>query len=132
MGMYTELIFSARLQDNLNEDVINDIEYLCGNKKVDENKTTLPDVLLKSIPLLRGRSYGLAPSMPPIFKRDEYTGLWELVVRCSLKNYRGQIERFLEWVKPHIYSASGFNGMYAITMYEDDNKPSIYYLYDRY
>lgn len=131
MGMYTELIFSARLNDNLSEDIVNDIGYLCGNNEVDTNKTTLPDVLIKSLPLLRGGSYGLAPSMPPIFKRDEHTGLWELVVRCSLKNYRGQIESFLEWIKPHIYSASGYNGMYAITLYEEFSKPKIYYLYDR-
>lgn len=129
--MYTELIFSARLKDNLNENVINDIEYLCGNNKVDANKTTLPDTLLKSLSLFHGGSYGLAPSMPPIFKRDEYTGLWELVVRCSLKNYRGQIEGFLKWIEPYIHSASGYNGMYAITLYEEFDEPKIYYLYER-
>jgi hypothetical protein len=62
--------------------------------------------------------------------RDDITKCYHISTRANLKNYDGDIEAFLEWMKPFIDSGSGARDMYAIVIYEECEEPTIYYLYD--
>ena len=46
-----------------------------------------------------------------------------LVVDCDFKNYGGEIEAFLDWVKP-LSTTKGFVGFYQ---YEEAEKPTLIY-----
>jgi len=123
--MYTELIFGASFKKNTPQNVIDTIRYLAGDLEEE------PEGYLweEDRNVLVNGSYYFAVSDPVIkMWQDEITDQWILSARSNLKNYENEIEKFLELVKPWIDSGSGYNDMYAITMYEEDNEPKIYYL----
>lgn len=62
---------------------------------------------------------------------DENGSQWHISSRTNLKNYEGEIESFLQWIKPYIESGSGAKEMYAIVTYEESEEPTIYYLENR-
>lgn len=51
-----------------------------------------------------------------------------LLDKSAQKNYKNDIENFLEWLVPYIDGGSGRRDMYAISIYEEDSEPKIYYL----
>lgn len=61
---------------------------------------------------------------------DDIRSEWIVSSRTNIKNYESEIQTFLEWIKPFIDSGSGDRKMYAITIYEEQSEPTIYYLYD--
>lgn len=61
---------------------------------------------------------------------DDIGKNWCLSSRSNIKNYNNEIDTFLRWIKPHIASGSGTNEMYAIVIYEESKRPTIYYLDD--
>ena len=50
--------------------------------------------------------------------------------RGSFFDREKNMATFLEWIKPFVDSGSGNRDMYAITIYEGQSEPTIYYLYD--
>ena len=50
--------------------------------------------------------------------------------RANIKNYGGEIEAFLKWIKPYIGSANGHYDLYAIVHYEESKAPTLYFLND--
>lgn len=126
MGMYTELIFGAEFKKDTPKELIDTLRYMVGDL------TDKPDRYLWSEnrnPINWGGSYYFAISKT-VSKMwyDEISESWTLSSRTNLKNYNGEIESFLELVKPWIQSGSGTRDMYAITIYEESAEPTIYYL----
>lgn len=80
--------------------------------------------------LFRGSSYyfGVNKSVSKMWK-DDFGENWVLSTRSSIKNYKGEIEAFLEWIKTYIDGGSGYRDMYAIVIYEEAEAPDIYYLH---
>lgn len=129
MGMYTELIFGASLKKDTPAPVINAIKYMCGELDVKPSDFPLPDGCCTW--LFQGGSYYFAVSSSVVdFRKDDISNEWVLSARCNIKNYGGEIETFLEWVKPFIESGSGSRDMYAMTIYEEDATPTLYFLED--
>nr|DAI89492.1 MAG TPA: hypothetical protein [Caudoviricetes sp.] len=129
MGMYTELIFGASLKKDTSSQVINAIKYIVG--EIEEKPADFPLSEGRCEWLLRGSSYYFGVSSPvKKFWQDEISGEWVLSSRSNIKNYGNEIEEFLDWIKPHIESGSGIKEMYAMTMYEEQSEPTIYYLED--
>lgn len=118
--MYTELIFKAELKKETPEQIINAVKYMMGEL---EDK---PD----DFPLPQGRCEWLLNGgcSNNIWFAD-ITKTWHIRSRSEIKNYENEIEMFLEWIKPHIERGSGAKDMYAITIYEEDFEPTIYYLH---
>jgi hypothetical protein len=128
MGMYTELIFGARLKTYTPENVINALKYMIGETK--ERPIDFPFSTERADYLLRSGSYYFGVNQPvSSLRRDNPSGLWVLSTRSNIKNYDNDIETFLEWVKPYIESGSGSKDMYAIVIYEEQSEPTIYYLH---
>jgi len=128
MGMYTELIFGAELKKETPEQVINALKYIIGELEDKPNDFTLPKGRYENV--LRSSSYyfGISKSLSKIWF-DEISKSWKISSRSNIKNYENEIEMFLEWIKPHIKRGSGAKNIYAITIYEEDFEPTIYYLH---
>jgi len=123
--MYTELILGCDLKKDTPSEVIDTILLLIG-----EAVKTKPLIEFKRNPL-NGSSYyfGVSESLT-FFKRDELTKRWILSVRANIKNYDSDIEKFLAWIKPYVYSGSGGLDTYALVMYEEDLYYKHYNLYE--
>ena len=127
--MYTELIFGADLKKDTPENVIEALKYMIGDTREKPKDFPLPDGRCEW--LFRGSSYYFGVSSPVSKMWKDSNGCnWVLSTRSSIKNYKGEIEAFLEWIKPYIDSGSGSNDMYAIVTYEEAETPDIYYLHD--
>lgn len=132
MGMYTEIYFCAELKE-LPEDVEKTIFWLIENEYCDGKK---PDFLPshefftseRFDFLLIGTSCYFPEVEKVIFKKCEYTKKYTLFFKSSIKNYDGEIEKFLDWIEPYIMHGSGIKDMYAYTIYEEAEEPIIYYL----
>jgi hypothetical protein len=129
MGMYTELIFGAELKKDTPENVIEALKYMIGDTEEKPKDFPLPDGRCER--LFRGSSYYFGVNSP-VSKmwKDDICGNWVLSTRSNIKNYAGEIETFLGWIKPYIYDGSGYRDMYAIVTYEEAEEPNIYYLHD--
>lgn len=127
--MYTELILGADLKKDTPPEVIETLKYILG--EIEEKPTNFPLSEGRCEWLLRGASCSFGVSSP-VSKLwfDEVIGYWIISSRSNIKNYGGEIEEFLEWLKPYISSGSGNRNFYAITIYEDSEIPQIYYLND--
>lgn len=126
MGMYTELIFGAELKKDTPGEVIESLKYMLGRTEKPQF-FSLPDGRCEW--LFRSASYYFAISEAVNnFRYDDISKCWVLSARCNIKNYEGEVETFLEWIKPHIHSGSGYRNMYAIVMCEEASEPTIYYL----
>ena len=127
MGMYTELILGAELKKDVPDIVVNTLKYLVGD--IEEKPRDFPLTGERSDWMLQMGSYYFAINNS-VCKMwfDDIDSRWHISTRSNLKNYDGEIEEFLEWLKPYIDGGSGFNDMYAIVMYEEAEEPTIYYL----
>ena len=127
MGMYTELIFGANLKKDTPKNVIEALKYMTGEKKEKPDNFPLPDGRCEW--LFQGSSYYFGVSRPVSkIMLGDIGGNWILSTRSNIKNYEGEIETFLKWIKPYIDSGSGKRDMYAIVTHEQHNSPTIYYL----
>lgn len=126
MGMYTELIFGAELKRDTPNEVIQALKYMLGEIER-PNNFPLPNGRCEY--LFQGSSYYFGIS-EPVNKMWLDGGNWKISTRSSIKNYGGEIEEFLEWIKPYIQSGSGSRDIYAIVTYEESAEPTIYYLHE--
>lgn len=129
MGMYTELIFGASIKEDAPEEVIEALKYMIGKTDEKPENFPLPDGRCED--LFRGGSYYFAINDPATkMWLDHITKQWHISTRSNIKNYENEIETFLEWIKPHIDSGSGARDLYAITIYEEQDAPTLYYLHE--
>ncbi len=131
MGMYTELIFGASIKKDAPKEVINTLHYLVNGKKLYEEVEIEKSVTDGRNVLNGGGSYyfGVCDGVAKMWF-DDIRSEWIVSSRTNIKNYESEIQTFLEWIKPFIDSGSGDREMYAITIYEEQSEPTIYYLYD--
>lgn len=137
MGMYTELIVGCSLKRNIPIKIINVLRFLTDDSPYKSSEGLwIPDDKFFQTDrwslLLTGCAYefGGCYDNQTLFKYDDIIDRWFLSVRCAVKNYTGEIEFFLDWLKPFIHRGSGGMNMYAISIYEDEDHPTIYYLGD--
>jgi hypothetical protein len=131
MGMYTELIFGASIKKDAPQIVINTLHYLVNGTKLFEFVEIEKSVTEGRNVLNGGGSYyfGVCDGVAKMWF-DDNRKEWIVSARHNIKNYEGEIDTFLEWVKPFIDSGSGEREMYAIKIHEEQAEPTIYYLYE--
>ena len=74
--------------------------------------------------MLQSRSYYFDGGWSANLVKDTITTSWELNVRSDFKNYDNEIEHFLDWLAPHIYT-DGFLGYYR---YEEEDMPTLIFM----
>lgn len=129
MGMYTELILGARLSKNTPEVCIKALDHVINGKKTesDEVKKFIDEYSLYCLFFCSSYYFGVCKSNQH-FWRDVISGTWHISTRANLKNYDGEIEKFLNYIKHYIESGSGYSEIYAFVIYEEDRMPKIYSL----
>lgn len=120
MGMYTEFNIGVALKKNTPSEVIDILKYMV--RDVEDRPSTLPDhPLFKTdrwFILFTCGSYYFDGETNSMFNFDDIDGKWYLTVRSSLKNYCSEIEKFLDWIRPYLYT-TGFLGYFWYEEYED-------------
>ena len=131
MGMYTEVIVGCTLKKNLPKVCVNALTLISNRQEINENDKETEE-FIKEYDLYKicwsESAYFGAPSHC-IFRRleDNYEDYYSLSIRANLKSYNGEIEKFLEYIRPYVYWGSGINELYAMTIYEEDKEPKLWF-----
>jgi hypothetical protein len=127
MGMYTELVMSARLKDD--PDMIAALKWMLAEG---ERPETLPNHELftkgRANWMLTCCSYYFVPRSMHLLEFDDISKDWTFIVRCDLKNYDGEIEAFVDWLTPYFDEE---DEMVGYKRYEEDREPTIIYSPER-
>lgn len=124
MGMYTELVLGIEIEDN--DKIIQTLRYMLGETEyqpVDDHelfKTDRWDYMLKC-----DSYYFDGQTDSKLYMDDLYEDnpKFYLNVRCNLKNYNNEINKFLDWLNPYI-KTFGFLGYLR---YEENEDPTLIY-----
>lgn len=129
MGMYTELHFNAELVRKPPQQVLDVLGYMTG--AVETKPPTLPDHALFGTERWEGMllcsSYYFPLSTASSIDWDDIANSHYLRVRCNLKNYGGEIEKFLDWVMPYVNAGDECLGYYR---HEEDPHPTLIYKHE--
>lgn len=124
MGMYTELHFNSRLRENIPLSILQILQYMLGERK--EDIYPINNDLFQSDRwkyMLTSDSYYFDAETHSTLNFDKDMNQWYLCIRCNLKNYCGEIEKFIEWIMPYLDKDEGdFIGFYR---YEESQNPTL-------
>lgn len=125
MGTYTELILGCRLKKSTPNEIVEALKSMVYDLDIAKDNPILNEFWH----VLAGGSYYFAvhTSVKKMWF-DDICNEWAISSRSNIKNYGGEIEKFLAWIKPYIESGSGSREMYAIVIYEESETPTMYYL----
>jgi hypothetical protein len=126
MGMYTEFHFNSELIESISNDTIQVLRYMLHEiDSISEIPThSLFDTDRWRFMLVTDSYYFDADTHSSL--RHDYLGGWYLCIRCNLKNYCSEIEKFIDWIKPYLYKQPGdFLGFYR---YEETEEPTLIYM----
>lgn len=128
MGMYTEFHYNIELPKKTTpKEVIKILKYMINNeKKIDDIE--IPEHKLFKTDrwtyMLRTDSYYFSADTKSTLRYDKIGECYYLCIRCNLKNYDNEIEKFIDWINPYIGEYDDFLGFYR---YEESNKPTLIY-----
>jgi hypothetical protein len=132
MGMYTELVFGARTQENLSPKIVKILKFLFLNEDKDFQvpehpffKTDRWDWMFRS----GGSYYFGAPSGERNMIWDKIGNSYRLSARLNIKNSPcHEIEYFINWISPYLEQGSGARELIGYSIYEEATQPTLYYL----
>lgn len=127
--MYTELIFGATLKENTPTYVTDALNCVINDRAntnlSDEVKQFIDEYSLPKLIWCTSYYFGAHVNKPScVF--DKIAGRWCISFRANCKNYQGEIEKFIEFIKPHVEYGSGPTNIFAIVQYEEDDYPTLY------
>jgi hypothetical protein len=123
MGMYTELHLSVLLKRDTPHEIIDCIDSMI---KGTTSELKLTNEAHKFFNCQRWRhvlNFGGSAyfTMVPYFLFDEVDGYRRLVFTVNIKNYGGEFDLFLEYIKPHIKA----DNIIGWKRYEENNNPTV-------
>jgi len=131
VGMYTELVLAVELKAKTPEEVIEVLKFMINpSMAISEEEVEVLksyDALFRTERwqvMLRMGSYYFSGQPSSVLQWDDISNAYHLSVRFNIKNYTGEIEAFLAYLAPHIYT-SGFIGY---SRYEEDKDPTLIYV----
>ena len=134
MGMYTEIYVKAVLKKDVDDNVVNVINYMLGIDDVELEDLTIPSHSLFETDrwdsMLRSGSYYHVPYTVKLFEYNDISENYYLVVRSDFKNYGGEVEKFFDWIKQYLYK--GLDKQFiGYSLREEDDEPILYYVEDK-
>lgn len=123
--MYTEFHFNSALKKNTPNEVIDTLKFMLGETE---------NLVKQSHPLfdterweymLRMDSYYFDADTHSTLRFDEIAKQYYLCVRCNLKNYNGEIKKFLDWIFPYLDKMEG--EFVGFSRYEEFEEPTLIY-----
>lgn len=131
MSMYTEIYVKAVLKEDVNINVIDVLKYMLGMDDVELEDLILPNHSLFTTNnwhyMLRSGSYYHVPYVVSLFEYNNISENYYLVVRSDFKNYQGEVEKFFDWISPHV-EKDGDKTFIGYSLYEEDDEPKLYYV----
>ena len=130
MGMYTEFHCNAALKADTPPNVIKVLEFMTGQAgKMEPVGLEIPDHPLfqcsRWVFMLRcGSAYFDAPTLS-IVEQSWWNWQNVLSIRCSFKNYEGEIEKFCDWIMPYLDKVPG--DFLGFSRYEETQTPDLIY-----
>lgn len=133
MGMYTELIFGATLKENTPTYVTQALDYVINTNVnlSDEAKQFIDEYSLPKLIWCTSYYFGAHVNKPSC-EFDTISNRWCISFRANCKNYQGEIEKFIEFIKPYVDYGSGPTNIFAIVQYEESDYPTLYGAEDKY
>ena len=130
MGMYTEFHFNSKLKRNVPPNVIEILKFMVGQT---EAKPDLPDHPLFATDrwdtMLRTDSaYFDADTHSTLRYEEGPKARYVLCIRCNLKNYEGEIEKFVDWIMPYLSKIPG--EFLGFSRYEETEQPTLIFATD--
>lgn len=124
MGMYTELNIGVSLRSDTPENIINILEYMLGD--IESQVETTPHPLFETDRwhyMLRCDSYYFDGRTDSSMEQDSIDHQFKLNVRCNLKNYDSEIEKFMDFIRPYLET----RGFLGYKRYEEYDDPTLIY-----
>lgn len=123
MGMYTEFRLNVSLKKDTPSDIIRVLHYMANSD--DAIDFQLPDH--EFFKCQRWSSLFLMSSAYfdtgyPSLSKDNLFSNYNLSVHSSLKNYDGEIRKFMNWIMPYINAEN--HEILGYHKYEEDDKSS--------
>ena len=131
MGMYTELVFGARLKEDTPKHIIEMLKVIFQqqerlSRKYEDQENNFPNI--GKIPFGGSYYFAVQHSLSRL-SYDNISKDWTVCIRCNIKNYNNEIQNFIEWITPYIAEGSGQNGDFlGYTLYEEDMEPHLLWL----
>ncbi len=131
MSMYTEIYVKAVLKGDVDDNVINILNYMLGMDDVELEDFEIPSHgLFETVRwhyMLRSVSYYHIPYTVKLFEYNDTSENYYLVVRSDFKNYQGEIGKFFDWITPYIEKC-GDKTFIGYSLYDEDDEPKLYYI----
>lgn len=148
--MHTEFIFGCKLSKDTPKECLDSLDYVINGEeghsyirwnsktnKIEVDKyerTTLQEDIDAFIEkwdlwnLFKCSSYSFGSANPiGKFYLDGNYDNYHISTRADLKNYGGQIENFIEYIKPYVTQGSGcYHNIFAYVQYEEEEFPTLY------
>lgn len=130
MGMYTDFCFDVELKANTPPEIIELLDHWMNRDDLTEVQVTTPQHDLFNCTRWRligwcGSAYFDAQPHRH-FKKNKWSSTYILNIRCNLKNYEEEIQKFIAWITPFLDHFEGdFLGFYR---YEESNEPTLIYM----
>jgi hypothetical protein len=128
MGMYTEIYINVDLKEETSDDVIQVLKAMCRMLPDQECDEVLVDYPQRWRCLFSNMSYYTPSTSCRFLQFDKITNRWSLLGKGDIKNYSGEIEKFFEWIMPHIDGCPG--DFIGYSRYEEDLQPTLLFLPD--
>lgn len=128
MGMYTELHFNAELRKDVPSDVLAILNYMLEAGPGAPPPPLPEHALFKTQRwpvMLRTDSYYFAADTHSTLRHDEIGECYYLCIRCNLKNYDEEIEKFVDWIDPYLEAFEG--DFLGFSRYEETETPTLIY-----
>jgi hypothetical protein len=125
MGMYTELHFNTELKPDVPAEILEILQHMANDAPKPESVPDHPFFECErwSFMCLCDSYYFDADTHSTL--RHDYQGGWFLCIRCNVKNYDSEIEKFIDWIGPYLNKDKGdFLGFYR---YEETETPTLIY-----
>ena len=118
MGMYTELVLKTEVNTNLPMDVEAVLQHLFNGADAPETLPEHPFFNCGRWPFIgRSSSYYHVPWSTSRYEENY------IFSRSDLKNYDGEIAKFISWLTPYISELNGT--CIGWSWYEEEDKPTL-------
>ena len=109
MGTYTELNCAFSLHGETPQHVVETLLYMTGQSETEPDSLP-PHPLFGDTRwdgMLSGSSSYFGADPHSTVRRNEINGKYHVTIRCNFKDYDGEIEKFIDWITPHIQALPG-------------------------
>jgi hypothetical protein len=132
MGMFTELNCAFRLEKETPQEIIAILLFMAGMTDVEPSLPSHPLFATERwshvLTGTRLDTYTFGDVHSTV-RLDEFDEKYHVTIRSNLKNYQGELEKFLDWITP--YMDAMYGDFIGYSRYEETEVPTLLYYPNR-